>query len=58
LTGSFPRDFAFVPGSNLLLVGHKRSNEVAVYAFDPATGVITRRDGTYAVHRPTCIVFG
>lgn len=58
LTGSFPRDFAFVPGSNLLLVGHKRSNEVAAYAFDPATGAITRRDGTYAVHRPTCIVFG
>jgi 6-phosphogluconolactonase len=57
LTGSFPRDFAFIPGSNLLLVGHKRSDEVAVYAFDPATGAITRRDGTYAVHRPTCILF-
>ena len=46
------------PDGRTLLVGHKLSNEIACYAFDPASGAITRQPGTYPVHRPTCIVAG
>ena len=56
LTGSFPRDFEFLPGGRFLLAGHKRSNEIGCYAFDPASGTLTRAAGTYPIHRPTCIV--
>ena len=58
LTGRFPRDFELLPGSRFVLVGHKLSNEVACYAFDPASGTLTREPGTYPVHRPTCILAG
>lgn len=58
LTGSFPRDFELLPDGRTLLVGHKRSNEIACYDFDAATGAITRQPGTYPAYRPTCIVAG
>ena len=57
LTGHFPRDFAFVPDSHLLLVGHKLSDELAVYSFDPDTLAITREAATYAMPRPLAIAF-
>lgn len=55
LTGRFPRDFVFVPGSRFLLVGHKLSNELAVYAFDDRNGLVTRMAGTYRMDRPLAI---
>lgn len=55
LTGRFPRDFVFVPNSRFLLVGHKLSNELAVYSFDDTNGLITRWNATYAMNRPLAI---
>ena len=34
LTGKFPRDFELMPGEKFMVVGHKMSNEIQVYAFD------------------------
>lgn len=55
LTGHFPRDFAFVNGE-CLIVGHKLSDNVGLYRFDPATGAITRMDATYEMPRPLAFV--
>lgn len=57
LTGRFPRDFAFVPDSRFLLVGHKLSNELAVYEFDDRNGLVSRAPGSYAMDRPLAIEF-
>ena len=56
LAGSFPRDFAFVPGEAFLVVGHETSNTVCTYAYDAASGRLTPACGPYAVHRPVCVV--
>lgn len=34
LKGVFPRDFELMPGEKFMVVGHKKSNEIQVYAFD------------------------
>ena len=57
LTGHFPRDFAFVEGTNYLLCGHKLSDELALYAFDSANGTLARLPATYPMERPLAIVF-
>lgn len=56
LAGSFPRDFAFVPGDAFIVVGHETSNTVCTYAYDAANGRLTQACGTYAAHRPVCVV--
>ena len=56
LAGSFPRDFAFVPGEAFIVVGHETSNTVCTYAYDAASGRITPACGPYAAHRPVCVL--
>ena len=57
LTGHFPRDFAFVPGTDFVLCCHKLSDELALYRFDSATGKLTRLPATLALERPLAIAF-
>lgn len=58
LTGRFPRDFEMAPGDRVMLAGHKLSDEIGAYAFDPATGRFAPLPGAYHVFQPTCIRFG
>ncbi|MBR4654327.1 MAG: lactonase family protein [Kiritimatiellae bacterium] len=46
--GSFPRDFEFMPGGKFLLVGLKRNDQIASFAYDRATGrfdLVKKMDG-------------
>ena len=52
LTGSFPRDFDFVGGTDCVIVGHKLSDNVGLYRFDAATGALARLPGTLETPRP------
>ncbi len=57
LTGHFPRDFAFVPGTDFVLCCHKLSDELALYRFNSETGVLARLPATLAMERPLAIAF-
>ncbi len=57
LTGRFPRDFAFVPGTDFVLCCHKLSDELALYRFDSATGQLSRLPATLSMERPLAIAF-
>ncbi len=57
LTGHFPRDFAFVPGSDFVLCGHKLSDELALYRFNSESGLLARLPVTLALERPLAIAF-
>lgn len=56
LTGSFPRDFDFVGGTDCVVVGHKMSDNVGTYRFDEATGALTRLGSTYEMPRPLAFI--
>lgn len=58
LVGKSPRDFAFMPGENFVLLGHENSNELMSYAYDKATGRLTPAHGPFALYRPVYITFG
>ena len=57
LGGVFPRDFEFTPDGKFIVVGHKLSNEVAVYAFDGAAGELKQTANTIPMIKPLCFVF-
>lgn len=57
LTGHFPRDFAFVPGTDIVLCCHKLSDELATYRFNFVDGSLTRLNGTLGFERPLAICF-
>ncbi len=57
LTGRFPRDFAFVPGTDFVLCCHKLSDEIALYRFNAATGLLARLPATLPMERPLAIAF-
>ncbi len=57
LTGHFPRDFAFVPGTEYVLCCHKLSDELALYRFNATTGLLARLPATLAMERPLAITF-
>ena len=58
LGGRFPRDFEFSPDGRHIIVGHKLSNEMAAYAFDPATGALAQTTaGIATMTRPLCFIF-
>ena len=58
LTGKFPRDFELMPGEKFMVVGHKMSNEIQVYAFDRAACTLTAVGAPIAAWRPLCFKFG
>lgn len=55
LTGSFPRDFAFADETNVL-VGHKLSDNVRLYRFNPADGALAPTDATFSMPRPLAFI--
>lgn len=57
LTGKFPRDFELMPGGKFMVVGHKMSNEIQVYAFDRESCTLTPVGQPIAVWRPLCFKF-
>lgn len=57
LNGSFPRDFELMPDEKFMIVGHKMSNEIAVYSFDRNTASIQRVGEALKVWRPLCFKF-
>ena len=57
LTGHFPRDFAFVPGTDFVLCCHKLSDELALYRFNAETGLLARLPATLPMERPLAIAF-
>lgn len=57
LTGSFPRDFELMPGGKFMIVGHKMSNEIAVYSFHKDKATIERVGDVLRVWRPLCFKF-
>ena len=57
LEGSFPRDFELMPGEKFMVVGHKRSNEIQVYAFDRETCSLSPAGAPIAAWQPLCFKF-
>ena len=57
LTGKFPRDFELMPGEKFMVVGHKMSNEIQVYAFDRAACTLTPVESPIPAWRPLCFKF-
>ena len=57
LTGSFPRDFELMPGERFMVVGHKMSNEIQVYAFDRGTCSLSPVGRPVEAWRPLCFKF-
>ncbi len=55
LTGSFPRDFDFIAGTDCVAVCHKLSVEVCLYRFDGATGFLSRLPGELKMPRPLAV---
>ncbi len=56
LIGKFPRDFDFVDGSDIIIVGHKLSDKVALYRFDEASGCLSFADATFDMARPLAFI--
>lgn len=56
LTGSFPRDFDFVGGTDCVIVGHKLSDNVGLYRFDASSGALSRLPGTLETPRPLAFI--
>ena len=57
LAGKFPRDFELMPGEKFMVVGHKMSNEIQVYAFDREHCTLTPVHAPIPCWRPLCFKF-
>ncbi len=57
LRGAFPRDFELMPGEKFMVVGHKMSNEIQVYAFDRGNCGLAPVGEPIACWRPLCFKF-
>ena len=57
LTGKFPRDFELMPGEKFMVVGHKMSNEIQVYAFDRGKCTLEPAGEAIPCWRPLCFKF-
>ena len=57
LTGKFPRDFELMPGEKFMVVGHKMSNEIQVYAFDREKCELKPVGEPIPCWRPLCFKF-
>ena len=58
LGGSFPRDFAFAPGGNLLVACLKKSGIVRTYAYDRAACRLAPRADLAGLYRPLFVLYG
>ena len=57
LRGKFPRDFELMPGEKFMVVGHKMSNEIQVYAFDRGKCTLEPAGEAIPCWRPLCFKF-
>ena len=57
LRGKFPRDFELMPGEKFMVVGHKMSNEIQVYAFDRTACSLAPAGDPIPCWRPLCFKF-
>ena len=57
LGGSFPRDFAFAPGGNMLVACLKKSGIVRTYAYDRATCRLEPLADLAGLHCPLFVMF-
>jgi 6-phosphogluconolactonase len=57
LRGKFPRDFELMPGERFMVVGHKMSNEIQVYAFDRGKCTLEPVGEAIPCWRPLCFKF-
>ena len=57
LGGKEARHYALSPAANHMVVARQFSNNVAVFARNPTTGVLTPTPASYPVDSPSCIVF-
>lgn len=55
--GKIPRNFTLDPTERWMLVANQDSNNVAVFARDPETGVLAEKGKSFAVPAPMCILF-
>lgn len=54
--GRWPRDIVLSPDGTLLFCSNQLSDEVTVFALDPATGVPSTTGATLAVPAPSCVI--
>ena len=57
LGGSFPRDFAFAPGGNLLVACLKKSDRLRIYAYDRAACRLAPLADLTGLYRPLFVLF-
>ena len=57
LTGKFPRDFELMPGEKFMVVGHKMSNEIQVFAFNREKCELKAVGAPIPCWRPLCFKF-
>ncbi len=57
LRGRFPRDFELMPGEKFMVVGHKMSNEIQIYAFNRMELTLTPVGDPIPCWRPLCFKF-
>lgn len=57
LKGKFPRDFEILPGEKFVIVGHKLSNEIQMYAL-AEDGALTPVHDPIKAHKPLCFKVG
>ena len=57
LNGKFPRDFELMPGEQIMVVGHKMSNEIQVYAFNREKCELKAVGAPIPCWRPLCFKF-
>lgn len=55
--GNWPRNFTLDPGNRFLLVGNERSDSIAIFGIDQASGLPVEPGKKYAVPAPGCLKF-
>lgn len=58
LLGRYPRDFELMPGEKFMIVGHKLSDEIQIYAFDRKACTLTPVGKPLPAYHPLCFKFG
>jgi len=53
--GKSPRDFNFLPGGRLFAVANETTNNLVIFAYDPATGQLTGTKQEFALPNPLCV---
>jgi len=53
--GKSPRDFNFLPGGKLFAVANETTNNLVIFAYDPASGQLTKTKQEFALPNPLCV---